>query len=155
MRTYELTLIIDAQLAPETQEEVIAKFLDLLKSQKVEIVNVEKWGKKKLAYPIDDHQYGHYLMTQFNGAVDVIPQIEHYLKLSPHILRYLLLLRDPKTLKLMKLETERRAHEAMISAEKPKDLVNNGEAEVATEENSESNGDTVKPEEENKVDEDI
>ena len=155
MRTYELTLIIDAQLAPETQEEVIAKFLDLLKSQEVEIVNVDKSGKKKLAYPIDDHQYGHYLMTQFNGGVDVIPQIEHYLKLSPHILRYLLLLRDKKTLKLMKLETERRAHEAMISAEKTKDFAENGETDISATENGANDEDSVAPDVDDKIDEEV
>ena len=155
MRTYELTVIIDAQLAPETQEEVIAKFLDLLKSQEVEIVNVEKWGKKKLAYPIEDHQYGHYLMTQFNSAVDVIPQIEHYLKLTPHILRYLLLFRDPKTLKLMKLETERRAHEAMISAETAKDIVPEGEDEISTEANSENNEEKAGQDADDESDEEI
>ena len=118
MKNYELTFIIDAQLAPEKQEEVIDKFLDLLKTSGVEILNVEKWGKKKLAYLIGDQQYGHYLMTQFKSNVETIPQIEHHLKLSPHVLRYLLLHRDPKTLKLMKLESERLARESLRGAEK-------------------------------------
>ncbi len=118
MRTYELTIIIDAQLSPEVQEDVIAKFIEFIKAQGVEIVNMEKWGKKKLAYPIKESQYGHYLMTQFTAKQDVIPQIEHYLKLSSQVVRYLLLLRDQKTLKLMKLESERLAREAMYSAEK-------------------------------------
>jgi len=118
MKTYELTFIIDAQLAPERQEEVIDKFLDLLKTSGVEILNVEKWGKKKLAYVIGDQQYGHYLMTQFKANVETIPQIERHLKLSPHVLRYLLLHRNAKTLKLMKLESERIAQESLRGAEK-------------------------------------
>lgn len=123
MNSYELTYIIDAQLAPEIQEDVIAKFLDMLKAQAVEILNVEKWGKKKLAYPIDDRQYGYYLMTQFRAPTEIIPEIEHYLKLSPHIFRYLLLHRDPKTLKLINLDTERKAREAAYSAEKERALM--------------------------------
>lgn len=120
MKNYELTFIIDAQLAPEKQEEVITKFLDLLKSLNVEIMNVEKWGKRKLAYPIGDRQYGYYLMAQFNAAREILPQIDHHLKLSPFIFRHLLLYRDPKTLKLMKLESERLAREVMYDAEKEK-----------------------------------
>ncbi|MBU1882304.1 30S ribosomal protein S6, partial [bacterium] len=89
MRTYELTFIIDAQLAPEKQEETITKFLELLKTLNVDVINMEKWGKKKLAYTIDDHQYGHYLMTQLRTEPDVIPQIERHLKLSPNIFRHL------------------------------------------------------------------
>ena len=149
MRTYELTLIIDAQLAPETQEEVIAKFLDLLKSHNVEIVNIEKWGKKKLAYPIRDHQYGHYLMTQFNAAVEIIPQIEHYLKLSPNILRYLLLYRDKKTMNLMNLESERRAREAMISAEQTKEIMVENGSESEGDENHTLDDDTLKADNDN------
>ncbi len=121
MRTYELTFIVDAQLAQEAQEEVLTKLLDLLKAESVELVNMEKWGKKKLAYPIKDSLYGHYVMIQFNTTPDVLPKIEHFLKLSSNILRYLILLRDQRTLKLMKLEAERLAHEAMVSAEKVHD----------------------------------
>jgi len=116
MRTYELTFIIDAQLAPEKQEETISKFLELLKSNDVEIVNMEKWGKKKLAYSIDDHQYGHYLMTQFKTEPDIIPVIERYLKLSPNIFRYLVLYRDPRTLKLMEQQAERIARMVTLPA---------------------------------------
>lgn len=118
MRTYELTFIIDAQLAPEKQEDEITKFLDLLKSLEVEILNVEKWGKKRLAYTIGDRQYGYYLMTQFRAKVEILPRIEHYLKLSTSIFRYLILHRDPRTLKLMKQESERLAREALYIAEK-------------------------------------
>ncbi len=117
MRTYELTFIVDAQLAPERQETVINDFLELLKNQGVEIVNIEKWGKRKLAYPIDDHQYGHYVMTQFKAEAGIISEIERHLKLTPHIIRHLILYRDPKTLKLMQMETERLAREAMRSTE--------------------------------------
>jgi small subunit ribosomal protein S6 len=118
MKNYELTFIIDAQLAPEKQEEVITKFLDLLKSLNVEILNVEKWGKRKLAYAIGDRQYGYYLMTQFKATSNVLPQIDHHLKLSPFVFRHLLLYRDARTLKMMKLESERLAREAMYDAEK-------------------------------------
>jgi small subunit ribosomal protein S6 len=117
MRTYELTFIVDAQLAPERQETVINDFLEQLKNQGMEIVNIEKWGKRKLAYPIDDHQYGHYVMTQFKAEAGAFPEIERHLKLTPHIIRHLILYRDPKTLRLMQMETERLAREAMRSTE--------------------------------------
>lgn len=117
MRTYELTFIVDAQLSPEKQEEVISNFLDLLKNQGVEIISMQKWGKRKLAYMINGHQYGQYVMTQFKAKADHIPQIERHLKLSSNIIRHLILHRDPKTLKLMQAETERLAREAMLSSE--------------------------------------
>ncbi|RJP80376.1 MAG: 30S ribosomal protein S6 [Candidatus Zixiibacteriota bacterium] len=118
MNQYELTFIMDAQLAPEKQEEVITKFLDMLKSRGAEILNVEKWGKKKLAYSIDDRQYGFYLMTQFSAPATQVTEIEHFLKVTTPIFRYLILHRDPKTLKMMRLEAERLTHEAARIAER-------------------------------------
>lgn len=117
MKTYELTLILDAQLPPEKQEELVTKYLDLLKSKNVEILAVEKWGKKKLAYVIEDRQYGYYLMTQFRTPPEFVPEIEHFLKVTPGIFRYLILLRDPRTLKLMQNEGERLAREVSRLAE--------------------------------------
>jgi len=117
MKTYELTLILDAQLPPEKQEELVAKYLDMLKSRNAEILTVEKWGKKKLAFTIEDRQYGYYLMTQFRAPAELVPEIEHFLKVTSGIFRYLILLRDPRILKLMQNEGERLARAASRLAE--------------------------------------
>lgn len=112
MSNYELTFLMDAQLAPEKQEEVITKFLDMLKSKGAEVLNVEKWGKRKLAYTIEDRQYGYYLITQFEAPPEAITEVEHFLKVTPSIFRHLILHRNPRMLKMINLETERIAREA-------------------------------------------
>jgi small subunit ribosomal protein S6 len=117
MNNYELTFLMDAQLAPEKQEEVITKFLDMLKSKGAEVLNVEKWGKRKLAYTIDDRQYAYYLVTQFEAPPSAITEVEHFLKVTPSIFRYLVLHRDPKIMKMIRLETERISREASRLAE--------------------------------------
>ncbi len=122
MNNYELTFIIDAQLAPEKQEEIVTRFLEMLKSRNIEILNVEKWGKKKLAYAIDDKQYGYYLITQFRAPAVEIAEIEHFLKITPSIFRYLILHRNPKIQKMIQLESERLAREAARLAEKERAL---------------------------------
>lgn len=117
MNNYELTFLMDAQLAPEKQEEVIAKFLDMLKARGAEVLNVERWGKRKLAYTIDDRQYAYYLVTEFEAPPGSITEVEHFLKVTPSIFRYLILHRDPKMLKSIHLETERLSREAARLAE--------------------------------------
>ena len=123
MRNYELTFIIDAQLASEKQDEVIADFLDMLRSIGVEIINVEKWGKKKLAYQIEDRQYGYYIVMQFKTTVETLADIETYLKLSTNIFRYLFLHHTPKILKKIAKEASRREHEAKYNVERERALV--------------------------------
>ena len=132
MKTYELTLILDAQLPPEKQEELVAKYLDMLKSRNVEILTVEKWGKKKMAFTIEDRQYGYYLMTQFRAPAELVPEIEHFLKVTSGIFRHLILLRDPRTLKLMQNEGERLAREANRLAEQERlMMLERGEDDIA------------------------
>ena len=131
MKTYELTLILDAQLPPEKQEDLVAKYLDMLKSRNVEILTVEKWGKKKLAFTIEDRQYGYYLMTQFRAPAELVPEIEHFLKVTSGIFRYLILLRDPRTLKLMQHDGERLTREASRLAEQERLLLLEREDEAA------------------------
>ena len=132
MKTYELTLILDAQLPPEKQEELVAKYLDMLKSRNVEILTVEKWGKKKLAFTIEDRQYGYYLMTKFRAPAQLVPEIEHFLKVTSGIFRYLILLRDPRTLTLMQNEGERLARAASRLAEQERlMLLERGEDDIA------------------------
>ncbi len=128
MKHYELTFILDAQLDPEKQEEVITKYLDLLKTRNAEIVNLEKWGKKKLTYPIDDRQYGYYLVSQFRAPAEVISEVEHFLKVTPSIFRYLIINHSARTMKLIHQETERLARDATRLAEKERAL----QAEVET-----------------------
>jgi small subunit ribosomal protein S6 len=139
MNNYELTFLMDAQLAPEKQEEVIAKFLDMLKAKGAEVLNVEKWGKRKLAYTIDDRQYAYYLVTQFEAPPSAITEVEHFLKVTPSIFRYLVLHRDPKILKMLRLETERVSREASRLAE----LERNHNAEESVALVGETNAETV------------
>jgi small subunit ribosomal protein S6 len=143
MNNYELTFIIDAQLAPEKQEEIVTRFLDTLKSRNIEILNVEKWGKKKLAYTIDDKQYGYYLITQFRAPAVEIAEIEHFLKVTPSIFRYLILHRNPKIQKMIQLESERLAREAARLAEKERAL--QAESDEFTEELSENLNEELEP----------
>jgi small subunit ribosomal protein S6 len=127
MSNYELTFLMDAQLAPEKQEEVITKFLEVLKARGAEVLNIERWGKRKMAYTIDDRQYAYYLITQYEAPPESVTEIEHFLKVTPSIFRYLILHRDPKTLKMIRLETERLAHEATRLAEIERTQVSDGE----------------------------
>ena len=123
MRNYELTFIIDAQLASEKQEEVIAEFLNMLKSLDVKVLNIEKWGKKKLAYQIEDRQYGYYIVMQFQTTVETLSEIETYLKLSTNIFRYLFLHHTPKILKKINKEAKRLEREAKYNIERERALL--------------------------------
>ncbi len=99
MKTYELTYIISDAIA---DEDVPSTSLEL--SKEIEklggvIIKEEPWGKRKLAYPINHRNYGHYISLQlhFDGAK--ISDLDRILRLHPAVLRHLMLQVVPKALK--------------------------------------------------------
>ena len=97
MRKYELTLILDSQSAEDQIETIIKKTSDVLVSNGAEIVQVERWGIKKLAYEIKKHQQGFYTLIQFTSEGNVIPAVEQACHLEEGILRNMIVVRKQLT----------------------------------------------------------
>ena len=69
MNRYELTYIINTALEETARNELIEKFTELIKQNGGEIEKVdESWGKRRLAYPIDDMPEGYYVLTTFQAS---------------------------------------------------------------------------------------
>jgi small subunit ribosomal protein S6 len=95
MREYEVVYIFKSTL---TREEIEARLeayhQKVLTGAGSEITAVEHWGKRQLAYPIDRHETGYYVVAQFTAAPDVLPQFERALKLDEELLRHLIVLSE-------------------------------------------------------------
>lgn len=97
MRKYELTLILDSQSAEDQIETIIKKTSDVLVSNGAEIIQVERWGIRKLAYEIKKHQQGFYTLIQFTSEGNVIPAVEQVCHLEEGILRNMIVVRKQLT----------------------------------------------------------
>ena len=68
MNRYELTYIINTALEETARKELIEKFTELIRQNGGEIEKVdETWGKRRLAYPINDMPEGYYVLTTFKA----------------------------------------------------------------------------------------
>lgn len=94
MNKYEILYVIDAQLSDEDIAANITKFEDLVKNHKGNVLNVDKWGKKTLAYPIDYKTEGYYVLMDFESAPDFIVEIERVMKITEPIMRYMAVRKD-------------------------------------------------------------
>ena len=66
MNRYELTYIIDTALEETTRKELIEKYTELIRTNGGEIEKVdETWGKRRLAYAINDMWEGWYVQVTF------------------------------------------------------------------------------------------
>ncbi len=71
MRDYESIFILNPTLDEAESEKVNLRMQEVIKGNGGEVVRVEKWGKRKLAYPIRKHKKGEYVLVQFQGAVQL------------------------------------------------------------------------------------
>lgn len=87
MKTYEMIYILDAAAADEAKEAIAKKFGDVITSAGGSIVSVDKWGVKKLAYPINYKTDGDYTVITFEADGAAVKEIERISDLSVEVLR--------------------------------------------------------------------
>lgn len=89
MNQYEVLYIIVPELDEEATRASIDKFKGIVESNGGEVVSVDEWGKKKLAYAIDYKTEGYYVLMSFNSAPEFPPELERNMKNDEAVLRYL------------------------------------------------------------------
>lgn len=91
MRAYELTFIVRPDLSEDAVSEAITQVQTLITNQGEgnAVRKIDRWGRRRLAYPIRDHREGHYVLFEADMAQSTLPEIERVLKLSDTVIRYL------------------------------------------------------------------
>lgn len=95
-RDYEIVYIFDSTLEEAKVNEKLDRFHELLTggNGKAEITAVDHWGRRELAYPIEKRTNGYYVVAQFTGEGEPLPELERLLKLDEEVLRYLIVLNE-------------------------------------------------------------
>ena len=92
MNRYELTYIIDTALEEEARKELIEKISSLIAQNGGEVEKVdETWGKRRLAYPINDKPEGYYVLVTMQAPADLPKEIERNLRINENVLRSLVI----------------------------------------------------------------
>ena len=90
MRDYELAFIVRPNVDDYGVTAVVDKVSQFVKSANCEVASVDVWGRRNLAYPINNHREGIYVLFQAKMSPSVLTELERNLKLSEEIIRYLL-----------------------------------------------------------------
>jgi len=94
-RDYELGFI----LAPEVNEEQTRGILDrvgqIVATRGGEVVRVNQWGRRRMAYPIEHHRDGYYVFVDMIAAPETITELERTLRVSEEVLRHMITRREP------------------------------------------------------------
>ena len=83
---YELMLVISLAKGEEAVQSIWAKFKDLI-AKHAELGDVDEWGKRKLAYPINYETEAYYVVAKFSAAPDFPAELDRVLNITDGVLR--------------------------------------------------------------------
>ena len=116
-RHYESVVILNATLEDEQVESTITRIQELLKANGAEISEIDRWGRKRLAYPIQKSKSGYYVIFRFETATETIAELERIYRLDETIVRYLTITLGNKDLEHIAKMKEKAAQKETESAE--------------------------------------
>ena len=110
INSYEALYIINAQLSEEEIKGLVDKFTALVADNGT-VDTVDEWGKRRLAYPINDMEEGYYVLLTFKSESEFPAELERVMGITDGILRYMVIRLEEKKAK-SKPAPEKAAEEA-------------------------------------------
>jgi len=90
VKKYEVVFILK-QLEEETIEANIVKFETLLTNSGAVIEEINRWGKRRLAYEIKKHREGFYTIVTFSAEPKAVFELERVMKITDDVLKYMVI----------------------------------------------------------------
>jgi len=117
-RVYETTIIINAALGEQEIEAAVNKVIAYIEDRGGVVEETNKWGNRRLAYPINKKHHGYYMHLVYNIQPVEIPSIERFLVLDDTVIRHLTLQLNPELRKYRKQKSlaEGKSGETIISS---------------------------------------
>jgi small subunit ribosomal protein S6 len=113
-RDYELAFILNPEVNEEETRAILERVEQIVATYGGQIVKVNQWGRRRLAYPIQRHRDGQYIFIDMILTPETVAELERMLKVSEIVLRYMVRKRDPKA--VQKEREERAEREARAAA---------------------------------------
>ena len=116
-RTYESVIIINAALEDDQVEATISRMQETITTHGGELIEVDKWGRKRLAYPIKKAKSGYYVVFRFSATTDLVATLERNYRLDENIIRYLTIQLDKFALEAIAKQKEAVKNAELIAQE--------------------------------------
>ena len=89
MSKYESILIARQDLGQTQVNDIVATLSDAIKREGGEVVNVDNWGLKNLAYRIKKNRKGHYVLMNISAPASAVAEYERVMRVNEDIIRYM------------------------------------------------------------------
>ncbi len=89
MRNYEAMVIVDARLEEGDIQKAVDRFSQAVGEAGGEVVNVDRWGKRRFAYEIDHQHEGYYHLVNFDAEPATLDEVSRILKIMDGVMRHM------------------------------------------------------------------
>ena len=90
---YEALYILDPSLTEEQTAALVAKFKGVVEANGT-VTEVDEWGKRRLAYPIDDMMEGYYVLMTFTAAAAVPAELDRIFRITEGVMRSMIICKE-------------------------------------------------------------
>ena len=112
-RDYELGFILNPEVNEEQTRTILERIEQIVSNYGGQIMRVNQWGRRRLAYPIERNRDGFYVFIDMILTPETVSELDRTLKVSEEVIRHLIKKRDPKA---VQKEREARATAAAAAA---------------------------------------
>jgi small subunit ribosomal protein S6 len=96
MKKYEIMYIIRPNIEDEARKALVERFNNILSENGAELTEAKEWGKRRLAYEINDFRDGYYMLLQVNAAAEAVQEFDRLAKISEDMIRHIVLKKEDK-----------------------------------------------------------
>lgn len=108
-RDYELGFILNPEVSEEETRAILDRLQQIVATYGGQVVKVNQWGRRRLAYPIERNRDGIYIFIDMILTPETVLELERTLKVSESVLRHMIRRRDAKAVQKEREEREARA----------------------------------------------
>ncbi len=89
VKPYETLFFTEPNIAEDAVDAVVAKIEGAITRYGGQVEKVNRWGKRMLAYTVEKHNEGYYVLIDFKGTGDVLRELERFYLINQNILRFM------------------------------------------------------------------
>jgi len=91
MRKYEIMYIVNASLEDDKRQEVIENLHGIITNNGGQVVNVDDWGMRSFAYPIDHMLKGYYMVIKIEAENNAINEFDRLTRINSNVVRHMII----------------------------------------------------------------
>src|SRR5438876_11440149 len=112
MRNYEIMFIVNPNATDEEVDKINGQIESIITSGGGKVEKIEKMGKRRLAYEVDKHREGHYVLFVTSANGDIVRECERRLRVMDAVIKYITVRTDEEGRRLEKIKSYRQKRAA-------------------------------------------